>query len=60
MAKLTCPCGNVLWNGCDGDETEYYFVDNEVLESHLEDLAFFEVMYNGMSTEMWSATSATE
>ena len=53
MAHLACPCGNSLWNGFDGDETEYYFVDDEVLKSHQEDLAFFEVMYNGMSIEMW-------
>ena len=53
MAKLGCPCGNVLWNGCDGDETEYYFVENGVLDEHLDDFAFFELEYNDMSTEIW-------
>ena len=38
MAHLACPCGNSLWNGCDGDETECYFV---------------EVQFNDLSTEIW-------
>ncbi len=32
-AHLACPCGNSLSNSCDGDETEYYFVENEVIEA---------------------------
>lgn len=53
MAKLGCPCGNTLWNGCDGDETQYYFVENNVIEAHLDDFAFFELQYNDLSTEIW-------
>ncbi len=53
MAKLACPCGNVLWNGCNGDETEYYFVENSVLEAHMDDFAFFELECNGLATEIW-------
>lgn len=53
MAKLACPCGNVIWNGCDGDETVYCFVENRVLDEHPDDFAFFEVQYNGLSTEIW-------
>lgn len=53
MAHLACPCGNSLSNSCDGDETEYYFVENEVIEAHQDDFAFFELEYNGLSTEIW-------
>ena len=53
MAHLACPCGNSLWNGCDGDETEYYFVEGEVLKAHPDDFAFFEVQFNDLSTEIW-------
>lgn len=53
MAKLACPCGNVLWNSCDGDEKEYYFVENSVLEAHLDDFAFFELECNTLATEIW-------
>lgn len=53
MAHLACPCGNSLWNGCDGDETEYYFVEGEVLKEHPDDFTFFEVQFNDLSTEIW-------
>ena len=53
MAHLACPCGNSLSNSCDGDETEYYFVENRVLEIHQDDFAFFELQYNDLSTEIW-------
>lgn len=53
MAHLPCPCGNRLWNGCAGEETECYFVENDVLEAHRDDFAFFELQFNGMATEMW-------
>ena len=53
MAHLACPCGNSLWNGCDGDETEYYFVEGEVLKMHPDDFAFFEVQLNDLSIEIW-------
>lgn len=53
MAHLACPCGNSLSNSCDGDETEYYFVENGVIEAHQDDFAFFELEYNDLSTEIW-------
>lgn len=53
MAHLACPCGNSISNSCDGDETEYFFVENEVLEAHQDDFAFFELQYNELSTEIW-------
>lgn len=53
MAHLACPCGNRLWNGCAGEETECYFVKNDVREAHRDDFAFFELQFNGMVTEMW-------
>ena len=53
MAHLACPCGNSPWNGCDGDETEYYFVEGEVLKAHPDDFAFFEVQFSDLSTEIW-------
>ena len=46
MAHLPCPCGNRLWNGCAGEETECYFVENDVLEAHRDDFAFFELQFN--------------
>ena len=53
MAHLAYPCGNSLSNSCDGDEAEYYFVENGVLEAHQDDFAFFELEYNDLSTEIW-------
>ncbi len=53
MAHLACPCGNSLSNSCDGDETEYYFVEHGVIEAHQDDFAFFELEYNDLSTEIW-------
>lgn len=53
MAHLACPCGNSLSNSCDGDEMEYYFVENGVIEAHQDDFAFFELEYNDLSTEIW-------
>lgn len=53
MAHLACPCGNSLSNSCDGEETEYYFVENGVIEAHQDDFAFFELEYNDLSTEIW-------
>lgn len=53
MAKLGCPCGNIIWNGADGEETEYYFISFDDLRKHWEDTAFFEMMYNSCSTEIW-------
>lgn len=53
MAKLACPCGNILWNGCDGDETEYYFVSDQALREHWESMAFFKMQYNELGTEIW-------
>ncbi|MDD7202876.1 MAG: hypothetical protein PUH18_00820 [Coriobacteriaceae bacterium] len=53
MATLGCPCGNAIWNGMDGEETEYYFVSFDELRKHWEDMAFFEMMYNSCGTEMW-------
>lgn len=52
MAHLACPCGNSLSNSCD-DETEYHFVENGAIEAHRDDFAFFELEYNGLSTEIW-------
>lgn len=52
-AHLACPCGNSLSNSCDGDETEYYFVEHGVIEAHQDDFAFFELEYNDLSTEIW-------
>lgn len=53
MAHLACPCGNSLSNSCDGDETEYYFVEKEVIGAHRDGFAFFELEYNGLSIEIW-------
>ena len=53
MAHLACPCGNNLWNGYDGEETECHFVGSDVLEAHRDDFAFFELEFNSMATEMW-------
>ena len=53
MARLACPCGNSLSNSCDGDETEYYFVEYGIIEAHQDDFAFFELEYNDLSTEIW-------
>lgn len=53
MAHLACPCGNSLSNSCDGNETEYYFVEYGVIEAHQDDFAFFELEYNDLSTEIW-------
>ena len=53
MAKLACPCGNILWNGCDGDETVYCFVSDGNLREHWEDTAFFEMQYNELGVEIW-------
>ena len=53
MAHLAYPCGNSLSNSCDGDEAEYYFVENGVIEAHQDDFAFFELEYNDLSTEIW-------
>ncbi|MCR4869831.1 MAG: hypothetical protein K5859_00870 [Atopobiaceae bacterium] len=43
MAKLGCPCGNQLWNGCDGDETEYDFVPFDVFEDNYDKRSFFDL-----------------
>lgn len=43
MAKLGCPCGNQLWNGCDGDETEYDFVPFGVFEANYDSCSFFDL-----------------
>ena len=43
MAKLGCPCGNQLWNGCDGDETEYDFVPFSVFEENYDKCSFFDL-----------------
>lgn len=43
MTKLGCPCGNQLWNGCDGDETEYDFVPFSVFEEYYETKPFFQL-----------------
>lgn len=53
MARLACPCGNSLWNGYDGEETEYYFVRDEALREHWVDMAFFEMQYNDLGLEIW-------
>ena len=53
MAHLACPCGNSLSDSCDGDETEYYFVEKEVIGAHRDGFAFFELEYNGLSIEIW-------
>lgn len=45
MAKLGCPCGNQLWNGCDGDETEYDFVPFSVFEANYDSCSFFDLRY---------------
>ena len=50
--KLACPCGNVIWNGCDGDETAYYFFSNKDFADQWETGAFFE-MEGDVATEMW-------
>lgn len=53
MAHMLCPCRKRLWNGCNGKETECYFVESNVLEAHRDDFAFFELQFNNMATEMW-------
>ena len=40
MAKLGCPCGNTLWNGCDENNPQCCFYPWEELRSHMDDLAF--------------------
>lgn len=41
MAKLGCPCGNVLSNTCDGDETEYDFIPFEVFYKYFDHCSMF-------------------
>lgn len=54
MTKLGCPCGNQLWNGCDGDETEYDFVPFSVFEEHYETKPFFSLgRYSDSCTNIW-------
>lgn len=43
MAKLGCPCGNRLWNGYDGDETEYDFVPFNVFQEYYDKCSFFDL-----------------
>lgn len=54
MARLACPCGNSIWNGCDGDEVEYDFIDGTALSEHATDTAFFSFEdVPGTGTNMW-------
>ncbi|MDM8301019.1 hypothetical protein [Collinsella tanakaei] len=43
MARLACPCGNILWNGCDENNPQCTFYPWEELQNHMDDLAFFEL-----------------
>lgn len=52
MAHLACFCGNSIWNGCDGDETEFYFLPDKAMRNAWESQAFFELESNA-ATEMW-------
>lgn len=53
MAKLGCPCGNVIWNGCDGDETTYYFVPLQEITAYWDVMPFFEMTCSPHGVEMW-------
>ena len=55
MAKLGCPCGNTLWNGCDENNPQCYFYLWEDLRKHIDDLAFFEIdkAPGTRSVEIW-------
>lgn len=53
MAHIGCPCGNRLSNSGDYYDLEYYFISNDVLQKHWEDMAFFEIQYSDLRTEIW-------
>lgn len=53
MAKLGCPCGNVLWNGCDGDETEYDFVPFETCRKYYDTRSMFWFTNEEGNVNMW-------
>ncbi len=53
MAILGCHCGARLSNMCDGDELAYYFVSDDILREHWEDMGFFAIQSDRLMIEMW-------
>ena len=53
MSKLGCPCGHLIWNGCDAYETSFHFISSDVIKEHWEDYPFFEFECSEFSTEIW-------